>query len=410
MMFDRDLWGEISQSISKNKLRSILSGFTIAFAILIFTLLFGISKGLQNTFSDLFVNNSSNAIYVYSGRTSIPYKGNKAGKTVRMSNEEIRYLKQHNKNKINYISAKVFKNFNVTYQDKKNNYSVTAVRPASQFIETFQLSKGRFINTLDINRNEKTAVIGKLVKEDLFKTKNAIGKYINVQGINFKVVGIFEEEGDDYSERIIYIPLSTAQVLYANKDYVDQIYLTNNKNMSHSEVIAFSKTIENQLKELLVVSPNDQGAIRVRNNAEAMRNTNMMLVIITVLIFFIGFGTLIAGIVGISNIMIYVVSERAKELGIRKVLGASPKSIISLILLESITITSIAGYVGIIIGVGSIKLIGNSLEKYFIINPSVDTSIVIGAMITLVISGCIAGYVPAKRASKIKPIIALRDE
>ena len=409
-MFDRDLWGEIFQSISKNKLRSILSGFTIAFAILIFTLLFGISNGLQNTFSSSFVNNTPNAIYIYSGRTSIPYKGNKSGKRIRLSNKEMNYLKRHNKNKIDHISAQVFKNFNVTYQDKKNSYSVTAVQPASQFIETFKLSKGRFINIPDINQKEKTAVIGRLVKEDLFKSKNAIGKYINLQGISFKIVGIFNKEGDDNAERIIYIPLSTAQVLYANNDYVDQINLTYNKNMSYPQVEAFSKSIEDQLKEILVVSPKDQGAIRVRNNAEAVKETNMIMMVLTLLIFFIGFGTLIAGIVGISNIMIYVVSERNKELGVRKVLGASPKSIVALILLESITITSIAGYVGILIGIGSVNLIGNSLEQYFITNPTVDTSIIIGAMITLVISGCIAGYVPAKRASKIKPIVALRDE
>ncbi|MGY5354389.1 ABC transporter permease [Wenyingzhuangia sp. IMCC45467] len=409
-MFDRDLWGEIFQSISKNKLRSILSGFTITFAILIFTLLFGISNGLQNTFSSFFVNRSTNAIYIYSGNTTIPYKGKKSGRRIHLTNEVLSFIKQKNSKEVAYISSKIHKTFNVSYNHNKNNYSINAVLPDDQFIDTYQLNSGRFINISDINQTKKTAVIGQLVKKDLFKNKNPIGEYINLQGVNFKVIGVFNKEGDDNAERRIYIPMSTCQTLYANNDYVDQIVLTANKDLNYTQVVAFCEDLQSQLKELLVIAPNDQNAVRIRNAAEAVKNTNMMIFILTILIFFIGFGTLIAGIVGISNIMIYVVSERTKELGVRKVLGASPKSIVALILLESITITSIAGYVGILIGIGSVNLIGNSLEKYFITDPSVDTSIMIGAMITLVISGCIAGYVPAKRASKIKPIVALRDE
>ncbi|MDO3694572.1 ABC transporter permease [Wenyingzhuangia sp. chi5] len=409
-MFDRDLWREIFQSISKNKLRSILSGFTITFAILIFTLLFGISNGLQNTFASFFVNRTPNAIQIYPGRTAIPFKGMKSGRKIQLSNNEVDHIKEKNNDKVKFISAKIYKSFNVSYEHNRNNYSVNAVQPDHQFIDTYELSEGRFINITDAHKKEKTAVIGRLVKDDLFKNKEAIGKYINLQGINFKVIGVFEKEGDDNAERVIYIPLSTAQSLYANNNYVDQIELTYNDNMSYDEIISFSNSLEEQLKELLLISPKDQSALWISNVAESMKSTNMMMMVLTVLIFFIGFGTLIAGIVGISNIMIYVVSERTKELGVRKVLGASPKSIVALILLESITITSIAGYLGILIGIGSVNLIGNSLEKYFITNPSVDTSIIIGAMITLVISGCIAGYVPAKRASKIKPIVALRDE
>ena len=409
-MFDRDLWSEIFQSIRKNKLRSILSGFTITFAILIFTLLFGISNGLQNTFSTFFVNNSPNAIYIYSGKTSTPFKGKKSGRKIQLTNKEVQYIQKLNGDKIQYLSSKVFKTFNVTYKHYRNSYSINAIQPDDQFIDTYTLNQGRFINLSDIKENKKTAVIGRLVEKDLFKNQNAIGKYINLQGINFRVIGVFNKEGDDNSERIIYIPLSTAQSLYANNNYVDEINLTYNKNMSYPEVMAFGELLEKQLKKVLIIDPKDQRGIRISNVAESIKKTNMMMMVLTVLIFFIGFGTLIAGIVGISNIMIYVVSERTKELGVRKVLGASPKSIVALILLESITITSIAGYVGILVGIGSVKLIGNSLEKYFITNPSVDSSIIIGAMVTLVISGSIAGYVPAKRASKIKPIVALRDE
>ncbi|MEN8891138.1 MAG: FtsX-like permease family protein, partial [Wenyingzhuangia sp.] len=288
--------------------------------------------------------------------------------------------------------------------------SAVAILPDHQFIDQYKMNEGRFVNISDLNDNKKVAIIGRLIKKDLFKNKTPIGKYINLQGINFKVIGVFTKEGDDEAENIIYIPLTTAQTLYANNDHINGIDLTYDKNMNYSEIIAFTELLETQLKELLGIAPQDQRGIRIRNVAESIKQTNTMMIVLTILVFFIGFGTLIAGIVGISNIMVYVVNERQKELGIRKVLGASPKSIVSLIILESITITSVAGYLGILIGIGTIKLIGDRLEKYFITNPNVETSIIIGAMVTLIISGCIAGYVPAKRASRIKPIVALRDD
>jgi putative ABC transport system permease protein len=410
MIFDRDLWFEIVQSIRKNKLRTILSGFTITFAILIFTLLFGISNGLQNTFSTFFVNDTPNAIYINSGRTSKPYEGKKSGRQIQLTNKEVEFIKSKNQDNVEYISSKIYKNFNVSYRQQKNTYSAVAILPDHQFIDQYKMNEGRFVNISDLNDNKKVAIIGRLIKKDLFKNKTPIGKYINLQGINFKVIGVFTKEGDDEAENIIYIPLTTAQTLYANNDHINGIDLTYDKNMNYSEIIAFTELLETQLKELLGIAPQDQRGIRIRNVAESIKQTNTMMIVLTILVFFIGFGTLIAGIVGISNIMVYVVNERQKELGIRKVLGASPKSIVSLIILESITITSVAGYLGILIGIGIIKLIGDRLEKYFITNPNVETSIIIGAMVTLIISGCIAGYVPAKRASRIKPIVALRDD
>lgn len=272
------------------------------------------------------------------------------------------------------------------------------------------ITNGRYINQGDVNNNLKVAVIGKLVKEDLFKNKYPVGKYINLHGISFKVIGVFEEETDDNENRIIYIPITTAQSLYQKNDYVNAINLTYNPKMNYDEALAFGTQITKQLKEQLSIAPKDQSAIRVQNYAEGKKSSDQMMFVLGLLILFIGSGTLIAGIVGISNIMVYIVKERTKELGIRKVLGASPRSIIGLILIESITITSLAGYLGMLIGMGTLYLIGDSFEKYFITDPSVENHIVITAVIVLIISGCIAGYLPAKRASEIKPIVALRAE
>lgn len=409
-MFDKELWSEIFQSMGKNKLRSILSGFTITFAILIFTLLFGIANGLQNTFESFFVNDASNAIFIRAGKTSKPYKGKQTGRRVKLSNKEFAFLNEENGEKIEYATARIYKNFDVSYKGKKNNYNIRAVHPDHQFVEKSILTEGRYINKSDINNNSKIAIIGKLVQEDLFKNKYPVGKYINVHGISFKVVGVFKEEADDNENRVIYIPVTTAQVLYQKNDYINAINLTYNPKMNYDQALDFGTLLTKQLKEKLSIAPKDQSAIRVQNFADGKKKSDQMMFVLGLLILFIGSGTLIAGIVGISNIMVYIVKERTKELGIRKVLGASPRSIVGLILLESITITSLAGYLGMLIGIGTLNIIGDSFEKYFITDPSVDTFVVVTAVIVLIISGCIAGYLPAKRASEIKPIVALRAE
>jgi len=244
----------------------------------------------------------------------------------------------------------------------------------------------------------------------LFLKTTALGKYINIGGIQFKVIGVFTDDGGDNEERIIYMPVTTAQYLYGNNDYVDQINLTYNPEMDYDQALAFSTLLTKKMKNRFSVARSDQRAIRVRNMAEGTKAISQMTVGLTFIILVIGFGTLIAGIVGVSNIMIFIVKERTKEIGIRKALGASPKSIVSIILIESILITAIAGYVGLLLGIGVLELVGPSLETYFIKEPGVSNTLVIGATLTLITAGAIAGYLPAKKASKIKPIIALRND
>jgi putative ABC transport system permease protein len=409
-MFEKDLWNEIFQSIRKNKLRSMLSGFTIAFAILIFTLLFGMANGLKNTFESFFLDEASNLIYIRSGKTSLPYKGNQTDKKINFSNKDYEHVKSHYQEKIEFITARIFKKFTTAYKGNKDNYSIRAVHPDHQYLENTNVTFGRFLNVADLQHKLKYVVIGRLVAKDLFENKNPIGKYLSLQGVSFKVVGVFEDSGGDNEERVIYMPVSTAQSTFSDNDYVSEINLTYKPKMNFEQAIAFSVLLEKELKERFSVAPEDQRAIRIQNTAESMKKTNQMLFVLGVLILFIGFGTLIAGVVGISNILVYIVKERTKELGIRKVLGAEPKSIVGMILLESILITIVAGYVGMFLGVSALQLIGNRLTDYFITDPSVDHGIVIGATLVLILSGAVAGYVPAQKAAKIKPIVALRNE
>ncbi len=409
-MFDRDLWREIFQSINMNRTRSLLSGFTVAFAISLFAILFGVVNGLVNTFDTAFVDDAANSIFINSGRTSKANKGLQAGRQIQFTNDDYQYIKDEFGDKVQYITSRIYRNVNASFGNEKNNYNVRAVHPDHQFLENTKVEFGRYINQLDIDNNTKVIVIGRLVEEDLFLKTTALGKYVNLNGIQYKVVGVFSDDGGDNEERLIYMPLSTAQQIYGNNDYVDQINLTYNPDMSFDQAIGFSTTLTKKLKDRFSVSQNDQRAIRVRNLANESKAITQMTSGLGVMVLVIGFGTLIAGIVGISNMMIFIVKERTKEIGVRKALGASPKSIVSIILLESILVTVIAGFVGLFIGMGVIELAKPVLEEYFIKDPSVSLSVVIAATITLIVAGGIAGYLPAKKASKIKPIVALRND
>ncbi len=409
-MFDLDRWREIFQSINKNKLRSVLSGFTISFAILLFTLLFGVVNGLKNTFSDSFVDDAANMISVRVSKTSKPYRGLQSGRRIQLKNKDFNHVKDTYDKDIQFLTARIYKNFNISYKNKQDNFSIRAVHPDHQFLEKTKMDEGRYINQLDINQASKVIVIGRLVKSDLFGERPALGKYVNVKGSTYKVVGVFSDDGGDNEERLSYIPVTTAQKLYGNNDYLNQINLGYNPDLSLDEAISFGNKLERDLKNKLDIHPDDQSALFVRNMAEANKGVGIIMIALFAIVWLVGSGTLIAGIIGISNIMIFSIKERTKEFGIRKALGAKPSSIVALVVQETVLITSIAGYVGLSLGIFILDQIGEGLEDYFIKDPSVDTGLVIGSTILLVLSGLIAGYIPAKKASKIKPIVALRAD
>jgi putative ABC transport system permease protein len=410
-MFDIDRWREIFQSINKNRLRSVMSGFTVAFAILLFTLLFGISNGLGNFFKTAFADDAQNSMFVRVWKTTIPYKGLQSGRSVQLKNEDYNFVSEEYKNKIEYQSARIYQNFVIKYKNEASTYSVMAINPDHQFLEKTIIDEGRYINERDIRERSKVIVIGRLVKKDLFGEKPALNKRVTLNGSSFLIIGVFSDDGGDNEERKTFIPLTTSQRMYGNNDYISQIALGYNPNLNTDEAIAFGNKMERDLRTKLNIHPDDQSALSVRNMAEANKFVSTVSLALFFIIVFIGSGTLIAGIIGISNIMIFVIKERTKEFGIRKALGAKPSSIVGMVVQESVLITTIAGYAGLTLGTYILSLIGNSLEeKYFIKDPSVSSGLVIGATIVLIVSGLIAGYLPAKRAANIKPIEALRAD
>lgn len=409
-MFDLDRWREIFQSINKNKLRSIMSGFTVAFAILLFTLLFGIVSGLSNTFKEVFADDAQNSMFVRVWKTTKPFKGLQTGRSIQLKNNDFDYVKDEYDSKIELLTARVNKNVNISYKTNQDNYSMRAVHPDHQFLEKTIIDEGRYINGRDLKEKAKVIVIGRLVKQDLFGEKPALGKRVNVNGISYLIIGIFSDDGGDNEERMTYVPITTAQMIYGNNDDISSINIGYDSNLSLDQAIAFGNQLERDLRKKLDIHPDDQSALSVRNMAEANKGVGQFMMALYFIVIFVGSGTLVAGIIGISNIMIFVIKERTKEFGIRKALGASPGSIVGMVVQESVLITTIAGYAGLSLGTYILAQIGDGLEDYFIKNPSVSPGIVIGATIVLIASGLIAGYVPAKKAAQIKPIVALRAD
>ena len=409
-MFNRDRWQEIFETIRKNKLRTFLSGFTVALGIFIFIILFGFGNGLKNTFKEFFLDDATNTIFLFPGRTSEPYQGFKANRRIEFDNSDLADIKENFPFFLEYITPRISRSAVVKYKNEFDNYSTRGVGPAHQFAEKTIIMKGRYINTSDIKNKTKYAVIGRLVARDLFKKEDPIGKFIDIGNSVFKVVGVFQDDGGDNDERFIYIPYTTRQLLEKSNDKIDQIILAFKPQLGHAGSLGFEKKLRTFLKQKKSIAPSDANGIYIRNVADDLKRNQSFASVLQIIVTFVGLGTLIAGIIGISNIMVFVVKERTKELGIRKALGATPKSVIQMILQESIFITTLSGFIGMLIGVLILDNLGETLEDFFIKNPFIDLSTAIGSTLVLIIFGAIAGYIPAKRAASIKPIVALRDE
>jgi putative ABC transport system permease protein len=301
-----------------------------------------------------------------------------------------------------------------TYKNENGSYRVEGVRGDYQFLENETLVAGRYINQGDLEGYKKVAVIGNQVYLDLFKGKNAVGKYVDVKGVKFKVIGVYSDPGGERQETRLFIPLTTAQRVFNAGDKLRSVAFTLPQQNSYKDALAasevFSAQLEADLKAKHIIAPTDERAISVNNSLERAKKFYDLNKMIRLFFWGVGICTIIAGVVGVSNIMLIIVKERTKEIGIRKAIGAEPWSIIGMILHESIFVTAIAGFVGLIFSMFLVEFAGPYIETDFISNPSVNFSVAIITVIILIVAGAIAGFFPAYRAANIKPIEALRDE
>jgi len=410
-MFDIDKWQEIFNTISKNKLRTLLTGFSVAWGIFMLVILLGSGYGLENGVKKEFEGDAVNYITINSGVTSKAYKGMKPGRRVRFSNQDYNMLSDMEN--VDHTSTRtgLFQNNVLSYKNEYGTFDIFAITPDYKYVESLKMTTGRFLNKNDMDDFRKVVVLGRLVYEALFKGgEESIDSYVKVSGVPFKVIGVFDDPGSDRDLLRVYIPISTAQKVFNMGDFIRSIHF-NLEGGSVAESMAVIEEAKTKLSDKHKFDPEDRRAIFIFNSIENFQQFMSLFASIRLFIWVIGIGTIISGIVGVSNIMMIVVKERTKEIGIRKALGATPFSIVSLILQESILITAVAGYIGLVIGVGLLELVSKSLPSVdYFANPEINMNVALTATALLVLAGAIAGYVPAKKAASVKPVIALRDE
>ena len=412
-----ELFREIGVTLSRNKLRTFLTGFSIAWGIFMLMILLGAGNGLKNGVTGNFSSQSKNKITMSAGWIAKPTPGKQLWQRILFDNTDSVLLNGLPEVVDIIPSYNVWGN-GVSYKKKKIETSLFAVVPKYQVFENIEILTGRFINEIDINEKRKVAVVADKDALVLFDTEDPLGKQIISNGVAFTVVGTYKTKGANWENRL-YIPFSTLNVIFNPSGKLSRFTFT----VDGLETIEANKVFEEELRQRMSrkhgFDPEDHNAVYIWNMLEQYMQTMQIFNAITIFVWIIGIGTLIAGIVGVGNIMLITVRERTKEFGIQKALGAKPSVILRQIVLEALCITGLFGYIGMFAGISITELINFVMEKAasnsdtnfkVFTNPTVDLGIAAASTVVLIIAGVLAGYFPARKAVKIKPIEALRYE
>lgn len=418
MIFERDSWQEIFATMKKNKLRTFLTAFGVFWGIFMLVIMLGSGSGLRHGVLKEFQGSATNSFFVWAQTTTKAYKGMKPGRDYNFKNADTKVLEQLEELDVvspqNQLGGYNGGN-NVTRGVKTGNFQVMGEFPSITMVENMRLREGRFINPIDITEKRKVCVIGPRVAEVLFAAaEKVVGDYIKINGVNFRVIGILIPQGSGQQyreqEQKIHIPFSTFQNAFNYGDIVGWFSITSKKDIPAS--VAEEKVIK-LLKERHKVSPEDKQGVGHWNTEVQFNKMNGLFKGIEWLVWFVGAGTLAAGVIGVSNIMLIVVRERTKEIGVKRALGATPFHVTAQIMIESLFLTSVSGLLGLLAGMGCIRLINGLIEDdptSMFQNPTVDLHVVLGALTILLVSGALAGLIPARKANAISPVEALRYE
>ncbi|MCP4442006.1 MAG: ABC transporter permease [Aureispira sp.] len=412
-MFDYDKWQEIFATIRKNKLRTGLTAAGVFWGIFMLIFMMGMGDGLEKGVMKEFGGRSTNSLYVWPERTSIAYKGLPVGRGFGFTVDDINAIDE-NIDGIEILAPRFMRhNAAVSYQSKNDKFHVRGEWAGIQKVEALAMQEGRFLNALDEKNKRKVAVLGRIVKETLFGEESAIGQFITIDGISFQVVGVSKYDGEvrrlQEADEVIFTPLSGLMNSFGDGKHISWFVCTAAPSIPVS-------SIETKVKRLLAnrhqVSPEDDQAIGSFNLEREYQRLASLFSSIRIFLWIVGIGTLMAGVVSVSNVMLIAVKDRTREIGVRKALGATPWSIISLILLESVFITTLSGYVGLLLGTAIVALINLAVgtEGEMFNNPEISLGVSLGSLIVLIISGALAGLLPALHAARIKPVEALRSE
>ena len=418
-LFARDTWQEIFGSISKNRLRTVITMIGVLWGIFIFITLSGTAKGLDNGFEKAFASISSNSLFVWGQYTSLPYKGYKARRGIQLKVGDVEIIKKRVP-EIEFIAPRNVRGVfgssggNVVRGSKTGTYAIYGEYPEYIKIATSKVyDGGRFINENDMAFSRKVCVIGERTLKELFeKDENPIGKFIAINSITFKVIGVhkFVQGGGFGDDGDIYIPFVTFKDLFNSGDNVGFFMMSAYKN---ADVVKVEKEVKSVLKDIHNINPNDEEGLGAFNLGKVFKDTLNFVNGLSFLSLIVGLVTILAGVIGIGNILLISVNERTKEIGIRRALGATPKKVRNQILIESIFLTLIAGIIGIILAtiiLFSINYGTKDLTDFPYTNPTVPLKFIFGALFLMITLGCLIGMIPAQKAVKIRPIEALREE
>jgi putative ABC transport system permease protein len=416
-MFNLDRWREILDTLWRSKLRSLLTAFSVAWGIFMLVFLLGMGNGLQNGVESEFADDATNSVWMWAGRTTVPYDGMPIGRRIVFANRDVGALAQlPGVDKITgrflIGGGRAATPVQSRVGDKVASYDVRSVHPDHLYLEKTIMVAGRFVNDVDIKDKRKVCVIGEPVSQFLFgTTDDVIGRWVEINRIPFQVVGLFTDEGGEGEREKIYLPITTSQTAFNGQDHVHMTMFTVGADVTIPESKRLARAAVEALAAAHHFSPDDAQAVRVRNNAEEYEKFLQIFLGIRVFIVFMGICSLVAGVIGVSNIMMIVVRERTREIGVRKALGATPAHIVTSIVQESIFITTVAGYLGLVAGIGALALIDHLIPPTdMFAHPEVDLKVALGATVLLVLAGALAGLFPARTAARINPIEALRDE
>jgi len=373
--------------------------------------LLGAGTGLENSAKHDFENDAMNVLWIWTQQTSEPYKGLPVGRSIQFTNKDFEIVSKHEEVAHGSVQNRIWGEFFISYKNKSLSYGVQAVRPGHAVIEKPLMTHGRFLNDKDLEAYRKVCVIGEPVRNGFFGEEEALGKYLNIKGVKYQVVGVFEEERLSEMERI-YVPSSTVQRIEGTDRVQTMVIEMGDATLEES--LALEEKIRQEMAVQHKFSPKDKSAIGFYNRTEDFQDISSVMILIRTFIWFVGIGSIIAGVIGVSNIMLIIVKERTKEIGVRKALGATPRSIVSMIVQESVFLTSVAGYIGLasglllVYGINSF-MVANEIEAEFFRDPTVDISAVLIALFILILSGVVAGLIPALQAVKINPVVAMKS-
>ena len=412
-LFDRDKWTEIFHALSKNKLRTFFTAFGVFWGIFMLVIMLGSGQGLNNGVNQGMGDMANNALFVWTQATTMPYKGFPRGRRYNFRNSDTRALRE-NLPELEYIAPRLQiyggrGNNNVVRGERTAAYTIQGDYPDMNKIDPVNIHDGRFINQLDIENKRKVVVIGTRVQAEMFENgEDPIGESLRIRGVYFKVVGVYSsKKNDQQAEREnqqIFMPFTTLQQTYNMGDIVGWYSMAAYKDVSAA--VALEK-VKKLLRERHSIAPTDERALGSFNVETEFRKMENLFAGINGLIWIVGIGTLLAGVIGVSNIMLIVVKERTKEIGIQRAIGATPLAIKSQIVLESVFLTTLAGYIGLLLGVGILELINYMMIEFgastdMFARPEVDFNKAITALIILIIAGAFAGLIPARRATQLK--------